>query len=106
VDVHRVLALRHGLAKVVEAAVASDPVKPGPRVDRTVIGKNGFVCSDVNLLQYVLCVLRGREHSAAESEEANAVAIDESFEGALLSVADHRDEAFVPLEFEQARASA
>ena len=106
VDVHRVLALRHGLAKVVEAAVAGDAVEPRPRVDRAVVGQDRLVGGDVDLLEDVLGVLGRGEHSAAEGKEPHVVAVDERFEGPLLPGPDHRDEPLVPLELEQGRTSA
>ena len=57
VDVHGILALGHGLAKVVEAAVAGDAVEPRPRVDRAVVGEDRLVGGNVDLLEHVLGVL-------------------------------------------------
>ncbi len=56
---------------------------------------------DEDFLEDVLGVLGGREHPAAERQQAHLVAIDERLERPLLPGPDHRDQPLVPLELEQ-----
>ena len=93
------------LAQVVEAAIAGDPVKPGPRVDRPVVGEHRRVGCREDLLQHVLGVLRGADHVPAEGQQPRLVAVEEDLEGAVVAVADHRDEPLVALQAKQRRAS-
>ena len=78
-----------GLAQVVEAAVAGDPVEPGPRVDRPVVGEHRVVGGDEHLLEHVLGVLRRADQVPAEGQQARLVAVEEDLEGALVALA-HR----------------
>ena len=104
VGVHRVLAVRGRLAKVVEAAVPGDPVEPGAHGDRALVGDHRVVGGDEDLLEHVLGVLGGAEHLAAEAEEARLVALDQRVEGVLVAPAGQGDELLVVLEAEEGRA--
>ena len=68
-DVHRVLALGDGLAEVVEAAVAGDPVEPRPHVDLALVGEHRRVGVGEDLLEHVLGVLAALQHRLAEAEQ-------------------------------------
>jgi hypothetical protein len=68
VGVHRVLPVRGGLAKVIETAVARDPVEPGAHGDRALVGDHRVVGRDEDLLEHVLGVLGRAQHLAAEAE--------------------------------------
>ena len=104
VRVHRVLAVRGRLAKVVEAAVAGDPVEPRAHRDRAPVGDHRVVGGDEDLLEHVLGVLGRAQHLAAEAEEARLVALHESVEGVLVALAGQRDEVLVGLEAEKGRS--
>jgi len=85
VDVHRVDAGGRGAAQLVEAAVAGDPVKPRPDVDRPIVGNQGVVGGDEYLLQDVLGVLLAAQHVSAEGKEPGAVPLDQDLEGPLVA---------------------
>ena len=104
VGVHRVLTVGGRLAKVVEAAVASDPVEPGPHRDRALVGDHRVVGGDEDLLEHVLGVLGRAQHLAAEAEEARLVALDQSVEGVLVALPGQRDELLIVLEAKEGRA--
>ena len=105
VDVHRVDADRLGAAQVVEAAVARDPVQPGPDVDRAVVGEHRVEGGGEHLLQHVLGVLARAEQVAAEGEQARLVARDERLEGGVVAAAHERDQPLVGLQAQQRRAA-
>ena len=90
---------------MVEAAVAGDPVEPGPQVDLALVGEHRPVGVDEDLLQDVLGVLGGAEHLAAEAEQAALVAVDDRLEGAGVAAARHRDQLLVALQLEQRGAA-
>ena len=102
--VHRVLAVGGGLAKVVEAAVAGDPVEPGPHSDLALVGDHRVVGGDEDLLEHVLGVLGRAQHLAAEAQQARLVALDERLEGVLVAAPGQGDEGGVVLELEERRA--
>ena len=104
VGIHRVLAVRGRLTKVVEAAVAGDPVEPGTDGDRALVGDHRLVGGHEDLLKDVLRILGGAEHLAAEAEEAGLVALDEGVEGVFVAPAGQGDELLVLLEAEERRA--
>jgi len=62
-DVHRVLPLGHRLTKVVEAAVAGDPVEPGPHVDLAIVREHRRVGVGEDLLEHVLGIGGVARHS-------------------------------------------
>ena len=101
--VHRVLARGLRAAQVVEAAVAGDPVEPGARVDRPLVGKQRVVGGGEDLLEHVLGVLLGAEHVPAEGEQPRLVALHERLEGAVVAAADERHELLVALQPKQGR---
>jgi hypothetical protein len=104
VGVHRVLPVRGGLPKVVETAVAGDPVEPGPDRDRALVGDHRVVGRDEDLLEDVLGVLGAAEHLAAEAEQSRLVALHEGVEGVLMTPSGEGDELLVVLEAEERRA--
>jgi hypothetical protein len=104
VHVHRVLALGDGLAKVVEATVAGDPVQPRPQVDLAVIGEDRAVGVDEDLLEDVLGVLGRAQHLPAEAEQAALVAVDDRLEGAVVATPQQRHQPLVALQAKQRRA--
>ena len=101
VGVHRVLAVGGRLAKVVEAAVAGDPVEPGADGDRPLVGDHRVVGGDEDLLEDVLGVLGAAEHLAAEAEQPRLVALDQRLEGVLVPSTSEGDEVLVALELEE-----
>jgi hypothetical protein len=103
--VHRLLALGDGLAKVVEAAVAGDPVQPRPHVDRPRVGEHRRVGVREHLLKHVLGVLGRAEHVTAERQQARVIAIEQRLEGTVVPGADQRDQALVALQTQQGRAT-
>ena len=103
--VHRVLAGGLRPAQMVEAAVARDPVEPGPGVDRPVVGADRVEGGREHLLEHVLGVLLGAEHVAAEGEQARLVALHQRLEGAVMPAPDERDELLVALQPQQRRAA-
>ena len=98
VGVHRVLPVRGGLTKVVEAAVPRDPVEPRANGDRALVGDHRVVGRDEDLLEHVLRVLGRAEHLPAEAEEAGLVALDERVEGVLVTPPGQGDELLVLLK--------
>ena len=96
-DVHRVLALGHGAAQVVEAAVAGDPVEPRPHVDLALVLEHRRVGVGEDLLEDVLGVLAALQHRLAEAEQAGVVAVEQRLEGAVVAGPDQLDEALVGL---------
>ncbi len=92
-------------AQMVQAAVAGDPVEPRPRVDLPPVGEHRLVRGDEYLLEHVLGVLRRADHVPAEGQQARLVAVEEDLEGALVPVADQRDQLLVCLQAQQRRAS-
>jgi hypothetical protein len=104
VGIHRVLAVGGRLTKVVEAAVAGDPVEPGPDRDRPLVRDHRVVGGDEDLLEDVLGVLGAAEHLAAEAEEPRLVALDQRVEGMLLALAGESDEVGIVLEAKEGRA--
>jgi hypothetical protein len=103
--VHRVLPGRLWAAQVVQAAVTCDPVEPGARVDRPVVGADRAEGRGEDLLQHVLGVLLRAEHVAAEGEQPRLVALDERLEGAVVPATNKRHEPLVALEPKQGRAA-
>jgi hypothetical protein len=103
VHVHRVLPLGHGLAQVVEAAVAGDPVQPRPHVEVPLVSEDRVVSGDEDLLEDVLGVLSRGKHVLAEREQARVVALEQHLERALVPIAHHRDQAVVLLQAQQPR---
>ena len=57
-----------------------------------------------HLLQHVLGVLRGVEQVPAERQQPRLVAVEQDLEGAVVPVANQRDESFVALQAQQRRA--
>ena len=104
-DVHRVLAGVLRAAKVVQAAVARDPVEPRARVDRPVVGDHRVERRGEDLLEHVLGVLGRAEHVAAERQQPRLVALDERLERAVLAAPDEGDQLLVALEPKQRRAA-
>ena len=104
VDVHRVDAIGGGLAQMIERAVAGDPVKPGPRVDRPVVGEDRGVRRREHLLEHVLGVLRRADQVPAERQQPRLVAVEENFEGAVVALADQGDQLLVWLQAQQRRS--
>ena len=98
VRIHRVDPDSGRSAEMVEAAVASDPVEPGPDVDLTPVGEDRVEGGREDLLQNILGVLARAEHVAAKREQADLVATDERLEGLVLATADQCDEALIGLE--------
>ena len=103
VDVHRVDADRRSTAKMVQRAVARDPVKPRPGVDRPVVGEHRVEGRRKHLLQHVLGVLARAEHVAAEGEQARFVARAQRLEGRVLPMARQLDELLIGLQAQQRR---
>jgi hypothetical protein len=104
VDVHRVHADGLRAPQVVERPVARDPVQPGPRVDRPLVGEDRVEGGGEDLLEHVLGVLLGGEHVPAEGQQARLVARDEGLEGVVVPAPDERDQALVGLQAQQWRA--
>jgi hypothetical protein len=104
-DVHGVLPRGLWAAEMVQAAVAGDPVEPGARVDRAVVGADGIEGGGEHLLKHVLGVLLGAEHVAAEGEQAGLVALDQRLESAVVTAPDQRDEPLVALQPEEGRSA-
>ena len=102
--VHRVDAVRGGPAKVVEAAVARDPVEPGAHSDVALVGDHRVVGGDEHLLEHVFRVLCRAQHLAAEAQEPGLVALDQRIEGVLMAAPDEDDQVRVVLEAKQRRA--
>jgi hypothetical protein len=96
--IHRVLPVRGGLAKVVEAAVPGDPVEPRPHSDRALVGDHRVVGGDEHLLENVLGVLGTPQHLATKPEEPGLIALDKSVEGVLVTLPGQLNEVLVALE--------
>jgi hypothetical protein len=103
--VHLVLTQRVWAAKLIETAIARDPVEPGPGVDRAVVGADGVERGGEHVLEHILRVLLGAEHVTAEREQSRLVALNEGLEGCVVTAPDQRDEPLVALEAEQRRTS-
>ncbi len=101
VDVHRVDADGGGATQVVERAIARDPIKPGPYVDRALVGEHSIEGRREHLLQDVLGVLARGEHVPTEGEQARLVARAEHLEGCVLAATGERDQALVRLQAQQ-----
>ncbi len=104
--VHRVAPVGDGLAQVVQAPVAGDPVEPGPRVDVALVGQHGVVGGGEHLLQDVLGVLLRGQHVPAEGEQPGPVAVEQHLEGADAARPDGSDQPLVRLKPQQRRSAS
>src|SRR5436190_19876931 len=83
---------------MVQAAVASYPVEPGPGVDRPLVGDHRRVRRDEHLLKHVLGVLHRADEMTAERQQARLVAVEQDLESAVVPVTDQSDETLVALQ--------
>jgi hypothetical protein len=104
VNVHRVDAHRLDPPQVVEAAVARDPVQPGPHVDRAVVLEDCVERGGEHLLEHVLGILAGPEQVSAKGQQTGVIARHQHLEGGGTAAANQSHEAFVGLQPEQRRA--
>ena len=104
VVIHRVDADRLDSAQMIEAAVAGDPVQPGPDVDWPVVGENRVERGGQDLLEDVLGVFAGPQEVAAEGHQARLIPGHQDLERRHVAAPEHRDQPIVGLQPEQGRA--
>jgi len=89
------LGRRHGPAKLVDAAVMRDSVKPGTQCQLAVAGTQPRVCAQKHVLEGVLGVLTFGEHLPCVGKQPRPVTVVDRPERLVLASPEHRDELLV-----------